>query len=31
MKKIFNKNGMNKMSLIMMAVGLTLLVSTYIK
>lgn len=31
MKKIFNKNGINKMSLMMIAVGLTLIVSTYIR
>lgn len=31
MKKLFNKNNINKMSLMMIAVGLTLVVSTYLK
>lgn len=31
MKKLFNKNNINKMSLMMITVGLTLVVSTYLK
>jgi hypothetical protein len=31
MKKIFNKNGINKMSLMMIVAGLTLIASTYIR